>query len=57
MNSKRLSFSKWIQENYESHGDYYTSKKELQEGVAYTDLRHFTQKEAEHYYIIYFHSH
>lgn len=56
MSKKKLSFSKWVKENYEFHGDYYTSKKELSDGVAYTDLSHFTQKQIEHYFIIYSHS-
>lgn len=57
MSKKKLRFGKWVNENYEHHGDYYTSKQELRDGVAYSDLSHFTQKEVEHYYIIYANSH
>lgn len=55
---EKLSFKKWVEKYYykKSGESYYTSKEEVQSGVAPSDLSHFTQKEVEHYFIIYLHS-
>lgn len=48
--AKMLGWKEWAKQYFEFHGDYYISFKELEEGVAYTDLSHYTQEEIEDLY-------
>ena len=45
--TKKLSWKEWVKENFTFYTTYYTSIKELQDGVAYNDLSHYTQEEVE----------
>jgi len=46
---KKLTWSNWVKENFSKKNDenYYISLEEIFNGVAYTDLSHYTQEEVE----------
>lgn len=50
---KKLSWKEWVNKNYIFHGDYYTSKQEIEDGMAYTDLSHYTTEEIEDLFSLY----
>lgn len=51
----KLTWAKWIKENFNKRDDelYYTSKREINDGVSHSDLSHFTQQEVETLYMLY----